>query len=701
MEVVAKGTPRDKLIGFVFNQPAIVAGLGLDPTARKKDQDFLWWDRTVGDCCRYPKLHQPLFLAPGEAVLYRDSYVYDMPQLSFFKTILLSPAYEAPTILSLLQHLADHDASVRTSLSPVRQSASHCARDPLHELVAVAASPSGTSSLLATLSRKCRLSAEGEHIISKRRQAITTEDVIDPTLSDCEDEQATGSNPVLHYAKVCGSPGTTKFYHSSRPMPGARAKRDTESVAICEHTVACLFEPESQFQISEILATSPRPPGRKVGTMHAGHRPCSLRFIFRRAEAAPQCDTMDTIHRAGHRDKTSDRSDIMLLMCASAVADASVMCIFRRPRPLPCGVKRSVDVTRPQARESHYDVLNGSQLHLRDCMVVFEDKDWNVPSKCPRVEPGPSVQVDSAVDAPSSSYTPTWTEDVYNSPTPDLEAALPADADTAETVAAECNSGPSPPEGGHKHSAVPKVNYVYRLHCDDIPSMNSVVDEIVKTRATNTVPADVSGVHQDAVLGEIRSAAVLFIKKGVELQEEMGSTQLRYVRDQEAHGTEVLVDALASRLSWDSFREGLAKWRRSQCKHMPALETILPAADDAFAMDEDAPGEDSEVQMEILGFPLDFSHREREEYGLSTLAVFELKIRTGMAYDQLNAVCRAVQHQAAHIESKCKNVRGNKNNAIAEEEVRRATAVAPLLATRYNNNYDHISALHPTGYDPA
>ncbi|KAH9856761.1 hypothetical protein C2E23DRAFT_721496 [Lenzites betulinus] len=100
-----------------------------------------------------------------------------------------------------------------------------------------------------------------------------------------------------------------------------------------------------------------------------------------------------------------------------------------------------------------------------------------------------------------------------------------------------------------------------------------------------------------------------------------------------------------------------------------------------------------------LRLPSDYTHEERADYSLNTLADYERVIRIGLAFDQLDAIRLAVKHRAAHIEHKRKHVRGGRANAAAQEEITRADARAHVLAARYNHNFEHINTLRAQDYD--
>ncbi|KAH9885217.1 hypothetical protein C8Q73DRAFT_795898 [Cubamyces lactineus] len=86
--VRAVGTPRDTVVEFVFGQPAIYDALAIDPKSRQKPL-YLVWNRSIRGWSHYPKPHQPLFLVPGERVLYKEAYVSSLPQLEYYQSQLL------------------------------------------------------------------------------------------------------------------------------------------------------------------------------------------------------------------------------------------------------------------------------------------------------------------------------------------------------------------------------------------------------------------------------------------------------------------------------------------------------------------------------------------------------------------------------------------------------------------------------------
>ncbi|KAI0352178.1 hypothetical protein OH77DRAFT_1460993 [Trametes cingulata] len=84
----AIGTPRDNVVEFVFGQRKIKEELGIHASSGPRPT-YLYYNRTIGNWALYPKPHQPLFLAPGERVLYREEYVFNLPNLAFYVAQLL------------------------------------------------------------------------------------------------------------------------------------------------------------------------------------------------------------------------------------------------------------------------------------------------------------------------------------------------------------------------------------------------------------------------------------------------------------------------------------------------------------------------------------------------------------------------------------------------------------------------------------
>ncbi|RDX41577.1 hypothetical protein OH76DRAFT_1364397 [Lentinus brumalis] len=129
---------------------------------------------------------------------------------------------------------------------------------------------------------------------------------------------------------------------------------------------------------------------------------------------------------------------------------------------------------------------------------------------------------------------------------------------------------------------------------------------------------------------------------------------------------------------------------------MASIGDLIPE-DDLQAFDDDE-CESSSVE-EILALPSDFSAQERAEYDLQVLEEYELRLRIGTAFDQLETIRQAVQHRAQYIDDKKKHARGHAANAEAEKTIQSATRLVQVLAKRYNKNYARICSLRPKGHD--
>ncbi len=171
---------------------------------------------------------------------------------------------------------------------------------------------------------------------------------------------------------------------------------------------------------------------------------------------------------------------------------------------------------------------------------------------------------------------------------------------------------------------------------------------------------------------------------------------LRYARTQHQAKADVLDSHLYAGVTWKSFRNKLVRWRGNQRKIMASIGDLIPE-DDLQAFDDDE-CESSSVE-EILALPSDFSAQERAEYDLQVLEEYELRLRIGTAFDQLETIRQAVQHRAQYIDDKKKHARGHAANAEAEKTIQSATRLVQVLAKRYNKNYARICSLRPKGHD--
>ncbi len=148
--------------------------LSIDPAAQNKIRSYLAWNVTIQQWASFPKAHQPQVLAPGQRLLYRESYVHDMPRLDEIKYSLMPPGVPGGSrIPSLLAHSGMANATA--SSSPV-------------------SSPSRAS----TKAVKRAGDAMGERA-PKRRKIKTKPEVIDLTM---DDDDVPEVKPLRHVPRV-------------------------------------------------------------------------------------------------------------------------------------------------------------------------------------------------------------------------------------------------------------------------------------------------------------------------------------------------------------------------------------------------------------------------------------------------------------------------------------------------------------------
>ncbi|EIW59005.1 uncharacterized protein TRAVEDRAFT_123934, partial [Trametes versicolor FP-101664 SS1] len=96
---------------------------------------------------------------------------------------------------------------------------------------------------------------------------------------------------------------------------------------------------------------------------------------------------------------------------------------------------------------------------------------------------------------------------------------------------------------------------------------------------------------------------------------------------------------------------------------------------------------------EVLGLPSDFNASEIEHYSLNLLATYELKIRVGLAFDQLEEVRQSVRHASAFLDSKETHAQGTKEHTRANTKISKSRELSRRLADRYNHNVGCINTL--------
>ena len=151
-------------------------------------------------------------------------------------------------------------------------------------------------------------------------------------------------------------------------------------------------------------------------------------------------------------------------------------------------------------------------------------------------------------------------------------------------------------------------------------------------------------------------------------------------------------------ISWPSFRSKFAKWREAQRKHMPTFDAFVQT-DDAEDDRDDAEDDENPTFDEVFGMPSDFTSEELEEYEITHLAHFELSLRLGLAFDELDRLRKTVRHRASIIGDKKSQARGQKVNKDAEEHIQRIKKLAIRFAEVYNENFSRIERLRGKSYD--
>ncbi|KAH9852418.1 hypothetical protein C2E23DRAFT_730482 [Lenzites betulinus] len=96
---------------------------------------------------------------------------------------------------------------------------------------------------------------------------------------------------------------------------------------------------------------------------------------------------------------------------------------------------------------------------------------------------------------------------------------------------------------------------------------------------------------------------------------------------------------------------------------------------------------------EVLGLPSDFTATERSSLELEVLAEYELNLRIGQVFDQLEAVRQAVKHLAAYVEQKKELGHTTKDNMRSNDISKFARVHCEQAARRYNYIFDRIKVL--------
>ncbi|TFK79315.1 hypothetical protein K466DRAFT_505751 [Polyporus arcularius HHB13444] len=118
---------------------------------------------------------------------------------------------------------------------------------------------------------------------------------------------------------------------------------------------------------------------------------------------------------------------------------------------------------------------------------------------------------------------------------------------------------------------------------------------------------------------------------------------------------------------------------------LPLLDETTPTS-----LDDNEGEDDGE---EILALPSDFNAEELVAYDLNTLAVYELKLRVGLAFDLLQQVREAVKHSAAHVEQKTQDARTKRDHLKEQTKINASRDRSKFEARRYNHNFSRLQTL--------
>ncbi|KAI1782060.1 hypothetical protein LXA43DRAFT_858533, partial [Ganoderma leucocontextum] len=98
-------------------------------------------------------------------------------------------------------------------------------------------------------------------------------------------------------------------------------------------------------------------------------------------------------------------------------------------------------------------------------------------------------------------------------------------------------------------------------------------------------------------------------------------------------------------------------------------------------------------EQETLHLPSDLGAEAFERVQCTALALVELPIRVGLAYDLITALKEAISRKSAIVTSKKKHARGQKDNIAANSSITTAHLETHRLAAQYNDNFTRINCL--------
>ncbi|PIL23637.1 hypothetical protein GSI_14950 [Ganoderma sinense ZZ0214-1] len=203
-----------------------------------------------------------------------------------------------------------------------------------------------------------------------------------------------------------------------------------------------------------------------------------------------------------------------------------------------------------------------------------------------------------------------------------------------------------------------------------------------------------------------------FLMTGLQLESELFDLRLRRDKRKSAAEGELIDESTLTKGTWPAWRNKADRWRIDQAKYMPLLgltvsdlsSTSIEEAED----DDEDEGEEVDTislgqvvesaatPIEVLGLPSDFTAEEVDKYDLKLLADYELRIRVGQAFDQLEIVRQTVMHLAAFVDAKKEHAHARKENMRANDLNRYSETIRNDAARKYNHIYDRILQLRGT-----
>ncbi|KAI1797041.1 hypothetical protein LXA43DRAFT_862266, partial [Ganoderma leucocontextum] len=98
-------------------------------------------------------------------------------------------------------------------------------------------------------------------------------------------------------------------------------------------------------------------------------------------------------------------------------------------------------------------------------------------------------------------------------------------------------------------------------------------------------------------------------------------------------------------------------------------------------------------ELELLGLPSDLGAEDLKRAQCTGLALAELPIRLGLAYDLIAALKEAISRKSATVQSKRKHARSQKDNIAANTTITTVHLEIHRLAAQYNDNFARMNSL--------